>query len=156
MSRQVETSEPVQDNFSAFENDGYTKRSGLTAPDFTVTVYKDGAPLALSVTITEIGSTGEYMVELTPAVDGFYSVQILIDFSKEIWEGEYTAGETSDTLADFIAIVKSQCDKIDLVPTLGPAAVTSGSLMDRSMNKNASKTYNQSTDSLEAIRDRSG
>ena len=156
MSRQVETSEPVQDNFSAFENDGYTKRSGLTGPDFTVAVYKDGAPLVLTVDITEIGSTGEYTVEFTPASDGFYSVQVLIDFSKDIWEGEYTSGETSDTLAELIAIVKSQCDKIDLIPTLGPATVTSGSLMDRMMNKNASKTYNQGTDSLEALRDRSG
>lgn len=158
MSRPVETGTPVQDNFSAFESDGYSKRSGLTLSggDFAITVYRDGAPVSVPVTITEIGTTGEYTTEFTPSVDGFYSVQVLIDFNKDIWEGEYTAGETSASLATAIAEVKAQADKIDLAMTLGPATVVSGSLMDRMMNKSAGKTYNQATDSLEAIRDRQG
>lgn len=52
--------------------------------------------------------------------------------------------------------VQAQVDKIDLAPTLGPSSVESGSLVDRTMNKNANKTYNQATDSLEALRDRYG
>lgn len=156
MSRPVETGALVADHFSAFEDDGYTKRSGLTAGDFVVTIYKDGAPDATVVTITEVGSTGEYKTEFTPAVDGFYSVQVLIDFNKDIWEGEYSVGPSSAGLAAAIAAVQAQCDKIDLVATLGPAAVTTGSLMDRTMNKSVAKTYNQATDSLEAIRDREG
>ena len=92
MSRSVVTGALVADHFSAFEDDGYNKRSGLTAGDFTATVYKDGALDPAVVTITEIGTTGEYKVSFTPSESGFYSVQALIDFSKEIWEGEYTAG----------------------------------------------------------------
>jgi hypothetical protein len=94
MSRQVETGVEVQDNFSAFEDDGYSKRSGLTAGggDFSVSVFKNGSLFSLAVTITEIGSTGEYRVKFTPPSDGYYSIQVLINFSKDIWEGEFTAG----------------------------------------------------------------
>ena len=107
MARQIVTGTPVVDHFSAFENDGYTKRSGLTvtAGDLTVTVYKDAAVVALSITIAEIGSTGEYEVAFTPASDGFYSVHVLIDFNKEYWEGEYEV--SPDAIVD------------DVIPSLG-------------------------------------
>ncbi len=49
--------------------------------------------------------------------------------------------------------VKAQVDKIDDAATTGPGAATTGSLLDRLANKDGSKTYNQSTDSLEAISD---
>lgn len=127
MSRLVETGAPVADHFSAFEDDGYSKRSGLTAGDFTATVYKDGALApTVVVTITEIGTTGEYKVAFTLSATGFYSVQALIGFSKEIWEGEYTAGATLDSV------------------TL---------LLEQIMNKDGGGAFDPSTDSLEAIRD---
>ena len=52
--------------------------------------------------------------------------------------------------------VKAQADKIDDAATTGPAAATTGSLLDRLANKDVSKTYNQATDSLEAVKDRIG
>jgi len=58
--------------------------------------------------------------------------------------------------ADVIDDTKAQADKIDQAATIGPAAVTSGSLLDRIANKDSGKTYNQATDSLEAIKDRTG
>ena len=155
MTREVKVSDPVADHFSAFEDDGYTKRSGLVGGSFSVTVFKDGvlAPTVL-VTITEIGTTGEYKIAFTPSTLGFYSVQVLIDFNKDIWEGEYEVVNEIGTTV--VTQIQTQADKIDLVPTLGPAAVTIGSLMDRMMNKNNNRTYNQGTDSLEAIKDRLG
>jgi len=58
--------------------------------------------------------------------------------------------------ADVIDDTKAQTDKIDLAPTLGAAAVASGSLFDRLANKDVNKTYNQATDSLEGLKDRTG
>lgn len=173
----------VIDHFPAFEADGYTKRSGLTAGDFTVTVFLDDTESALSSTISEIGTTGEYALSFTPDELGFWSAQVLIDFNKEIWVANVEVGtsvwdeqlldhqqlgSTGEALSDAsvggdptpildkIQDVQDQVDKIDSAPTTGPAAVTSGSLMDRMMNKDSAKTYNQGTDSLEALRDRVG
>lgn len=139
----------VIDQFPAFEDDGYNKRSGLTPADFTASSFKDGTEDPVTITISEIGTTGEYKVEFTPPTEGFWQIQVLIDFNKEIWVSNVTAGESLKSIQD-------QVDKIDLESTIGPAAVESGSLMDRMMNKNAGKTYNQATDSLEAIKDRTG
>jgi len=147
MNRDVKTGQLVLDQFPALEDDGYTKRSGLVVPtDLAITVYKDGVIDAMVVTITEIGTTGDYKISFTPITDGFYVVQVLIDFSKEIWAGYYNAS------GDF-ATIQQQVDKIDKSPTLVLSAVTTGSLMDRVCNSGLSKTYNQATDSLEAIRD---
>jgi hypothetical protein len=151
VSCDAEVGELVVSSFAAFEDDGYTKRSGLTAPgDFTTTVFLDGAADPLSVTITEIGSTGQYSVQFTPDAVGVWHVQVLIDFNKDIWFGEYHAVESS------LETILAQCEKIDLQPTLGTGAVATGCLMDRLMNKDTNKTYNQLTDSLEGVRDRSG
>ena len=155
MTREAKIGDVIADHFSAFEDDGFTKRSGLAGGSFTVTSYVDGvlAPLVL-VTISEIGVTGEYKISFTPSALGFYSIQILIDFNKDIWEGEYQV--VSELTTTVVTQIQLQADKIDLIPTLGPAAVTVGSLMDRMMNKNNNRTYNQGTDSLEAIKDRMG
>jgi hypothetical protein len=151
MNREVETGLLVIDQFPAYEDDGYTKRSGLTTPtDLVVTVYKNGAPDATVVTIAEIGTTGDYKLTFTPLTDGLYAIQVLIDFSKEVWGGYYNA-----SVADLTAI-KNQVDKIDQAATLGTAAATTGSLLDRLCNKDTGKSFNQATDSLEAIRDRTG
>lgn len=149
MSREVVPGVLVVDSFPAFEFDGYTKRSGLTAADFEVTVFRDGAVDTTVVTITEIGTTGEYKTECTFAGEGYYSIQIFIKFSKDMLISTYDVGSGS-------ASIYAQVKKIDLAPTLGPHAVVSGSLMDRMMNKDSQKSYNQGTDSLEAIRDRQG
>jgi hypothetical protein len=163
MNRIVETGEPVVDQFPAFENDGYTKRSGLTVGggDFAISVFKDGVPDATAVTITEVGILGEYKVAFTPSADGLYVVQVLTDFNKDIWAGFFdstvdTTSSIVDAILAALVAVQIQVDKIDLAPTLGTATVFSGSLMDRFMNKDVSKTYNQGTDSLEALRDRTG
>jgi hypothetical protein len=147
--RAISPGDLVVDHFPAIEDDGYSKRSGLTGGDFTAEVFKDGVVDALSTTITEIGSTGEYKLEYTPPSTGVWVVRVLIDFSKEIWVSTVLSAVS---LVD----IKAQVDKIDINPTIGPAAVTTGSLMDRMMNKDGAKDYNQGTDSLQAIRDREG
>lgn len=158
MIREVEDNVPVIDHFPAFELDGYTKRSGLIqgSGDFDITTFYDGTLVGLSVAVTEIGATGEYKVEWTPPFGqlGYYQIQVLIMFNKEIWYGTYDV--VDEKSVSIIADIKAQADKIDLVPTLGPNQVTTGSLMDRMMNKDSTKTYNQGTDSMQSTADRLG
>jgi hypothetical protein len=148
----VKTGELALDQFSALEADGFNRRSGLTvlAGDFVVTTTFNGVVSAVPVTIEEIGTTGRYTVEFTPPADGLYDLEVLVVFSKDIWGAQYQAGAGS------IDGVQEQVDKIDSAPTKGMGSVTTGSLMDRFGNKDGAKTFNQGTDSLEALRDRSG
>jgi hypothetical protein len=156
--RPINPGDTVIDQFPVFEFDGYSKHSGLHLIDFTITTYHAGVATPLSVSLAEIGTSGEYRIEYTPPGTGYWLVEILIDYNKDIWRSEVEAAFTdvSGILAA-VEAVQHQVDKIDLAPTIGPAAVTDGSLMDRMMNKSsATKTYNQGTDSLEALRDRTG
>jgi hypothetical protein len=154
MSRQVETGTLVIDSFPVFEDDGYTTHSGLSLSDFVVLTFIDGVEFDIPVTIGEIDHQGYYKLTFTPEIDGLYQVQIHALYNDDIWAETYEAG--AGLPVDALTHIRDQIDKIDLAPTLGPATVTSGSLMDRMMNKNVNKTYNQGTDSLEAIKDRLG
>jgi len=126
MTREVQVNVPAIDQFPAFEDDGFTKRSGLIAGDFTTTVFKDSVIQALTVTITEVGSTGEYKTSFTPVSEGFYEVQILIDFNKEIRFRDYdvvteltnaVAIEARDIILDIEATVDQTA--IDVTGVLG-------------------------------------
>ena len=89
MSRQIYHGLPVIDQLPVYEPDGVTKRSGLTAADFTVAVWHDGAERpGFAVAITEIGS-GEYRVEFTPDATGYWVVEVANGYNTEIWVGEY-------------------------------------------------------------------
>jgi hypothetical protein len=151
MTREVERGTPVVDQFPAFEDDGFTKRSGLGSGDFSSTVFVNGAVEALPVTISEIGSTGEYKTSFTPDTLGVYELQVAISFNRDIWHAQYAS---VDELTNDVAVAaRAQVQKIDQAPTLTPALVVTGSLMDRILNKDGSKTFQQSMASLEAIRD---
>lgn len=52
--------------------------------------------------------------------------------------------------------IGDQVDKIDKAATLTPGTTETGSLLDRLANKDGSKTYDQGTDALEALKDRIG
>jgi len=148
MSRQVETGAHVFDSFPVFESDGFTKKSGLHDADFSVVVLVNGFAASVPVSITEVGATGDYRCSFTPLSNGLYQLQISVAYNKEVWGESYDASALSH--------IKDQLDKIDLAPTLGPSVVTSGSLMDRMLNMDAGKSYNQATDSLQGLRNRMG
>lgn len=153
MNRQVEPGLLTIDSFPAFESDGVSKRSGLSASDFVISVYINGVESTMSVAVAEIGTTGDYSVAFTPPSPGYYEIQSRILFNNDIWKGCFDVVDGGPSTIRHIA---TQVDKIDIAPTLGTPAVTSGSLLDRLANKGAGKTYNQATDSLEGIRDRLG
>lgn len=90
----------IKDPFAAFEDDGASKRSGLTvgAGDFIINVLKDCVPDALAVTITEIGATGDYCLEYTPPTVGYWVVEVRIDFSDDILCSRASVGQAADLL----------------------------------------------------------
>jgi hypothetical protein len=146
--REVLINVPVVDQFAAFENDGWNKRTGLVQPaDFVEVVWNDAVVSAQAVTITEIGTSGEYAVSFTPNAAGLWVVQILVDFNKVVKREKYVAVTT---------LTNDAARKLDQVATIGPAAATTGSLLDRLCNADASKTYNQEQQSLEGLRRRIG
>jgi hypothetical protein len=146
MPIEVQVNATARGHFPVFEDDGYTKHSGLLLSDFEITTYFNNVPTAVPVTLSEIGLTGEYEYS--------YDLQILNKYNYDIEAESFQCVDI--TSIQQLVNVKFQCDKIDLIPTLGPSTATSGSLLDRIANKDVNKTYNQGTDSLEAIRDRSG
>ena len=91
----------VTDQFPIYETDGYTKKSGETT--FTITVWKDGVVSAVVATIAEIGVSGEYKVSFTPDSVGFWVVEVLIDYNKDLFVGEYDVGLSEDAEALFNA-----------------------------------------------------
>jgi len=89
MTRQVKINEAVIDQFPVFDFDGYTKLSGQT---FVSTVWKDAVVDGATVTITEIGSSGEYKMEFTPDSIGFWKVEVFVNTTKDVLGFFYAAG----------------------------------------------------------------
>lgn len=101
--RQVKPNVSVIGQFSVVSTlDGYTKVSGQTV--FTSTVWKDAVVQAVGVIIVEIGSSGEYKFEFTPDDIGYWKVEILIDYNKELLNFEYSVSEI--LLEDIYEIVR--------------------------------------------------
>jgi hypothetical protein len=98
MSREIQVSTLVTDQFSVFEVDGITKVSGLEDPaDFSVVIWKDGAvQAAYSYTIAEIGSSGEYKFTFTPNAAGYWQAEVTATAYDEIWFGQYEVTELRD------------------------------------------------------------
>ena len=97
MSRQVPLG-LIVDNFPVYDADGHTRRTGETV--FTASLWKDGTASAIPVTIVEIGSTGEYLASFTPDDLGFWVLDILVDYNKDIFSESYdvVAEATSEAL----------------------------------------------------------
>ena len=77
--------EPVIDQIPVYEDDGYTKHSGLTASDFVVNVWANGNPMPTAVSIVEEDASGEYILGFVPTVNGFWKVEILNTYNYDIW-----------------------------------------------------------------------
>lgn len=149
MIREVERNIAVVDHLPVFETDGYTKKSGLAAGNFTSEVFQEGALVAVPVTVTEIGVTGEYKATFTFSGHGMYEVQVRNDFNNEIWYGQYIS--VDELTVDLAEESRNQTVKIDQAVVDSPPV--EGSLYDQLANKDAGQTFDPASDSLEAISD---
>jgi hypothetical protein len=88
MGREVYIGSAIVDQFPVYAADGYTKVSGVAG--FTYSVWKDAVIQAVVVTITEIGSSGEYLISFTPTSVGVWTCEVHIPTNDQMWYGEYT------------------------------------------------------------------
>jgi hypothetical protein len=86
MAYQLNLGTTFVDVFPIFEEDSYTKHSGVV--DFTTIIYKNGIISALPVTIAEIGVSGDYRISFTPDSIGIWKVEIFVDYDKSWWGSE--------------------------------------------------------------------
>jgi len=78
--------EVFTDQFSVYDTDGYTKKSGLTYPaHFEIKLWKDCVVDSTTVVISEIGTSGEYKISFTPDEVGFYELEVHCLWNHEIW-----------------------------------------------------------------------
>jgi hypothetical protein len=91
MTRKIVLGEKFTGQFPVYESDGYTKKTGETT--FTATVWKNAIEQVAAVTITEIGTSGEYKVQFTPNDAGIWEISVLIDYNKQIWFEQFEAGQ---------------------------------------------------------------
>jgi len=90
MSREIIVGQTIYDQFPAWELNGFDKKSGL-AGSFIVSIWRDGALQAVPVTITEIGSSGEYRTAFQPNAPGFWFLEVKIPYNRDVWKGEYAS-----------------------------------------------------------------
>jgi len=79
MVRSIVVNTLFHDHFNVLAADDLTKVSGLTqVTDFVATVFRDGVVIATppTITIVEIGVTGEYDLSFTPDQIGYWEVHV--------------------------------------------------------------------------------
>jgi hypothetical protein len=109
MALEIQVGVPSYDHFSVFEDDGYSKHTGLTSLDFSTTVYRDSVPVAVPVTIDEIGTTGEYDLSFVPTSEAAWDVEVLCRFNDEIYVANFVAKTQTSTqvLSELLAQMAS-------------------------------------------------
>jgi hypothetical protein len=68
---------------AVYEADGVTPHTGLLDAAFTKTVWRDGAVVALAVTVVEIGTSGTYRASCTPTSAGAYALRITNSYNDD-------------------------------------------------------------------------
>lgn len=116
MTRQVQSETTVVDSFPGIDFDGFSRVTGLST--FTTWVWRDGVVDPTVVTITEIGATGEYKINLDAGAPGLLKVQIFVDYNKDLFEWNFDVREyTEDDLNAELAVLQIKVD--DLTEMVG-------------------------------------
>jgi len=68
--------ELVQIQFPAFDIDGITPLIGLVDSDFQKLLLVDNVISAVTMTVTEVGATGRYVMAFTPDTDGLWYAEV--------------------------------------------------------------------------------
>jgi len=76
MTIQASAGELIQIQFPVFDIDGITPITGLVDGDFSKVLIVDDTESAQTMTILEVGSTGRYVMEFTPNVDGLWYAEV--------------------------------------------------------------------------------
>ena len=90
MTQEAQVGVIIKDLFPIWEPDDYTKKSGETS--FTTTLWKDGVVSSVSVSVTEIGTSGMYQASFTPDGIGSWYLEVKVPYNSYVWKGEYLVG----------------------------------------------------------------
>lgn len=83
--RIAELNSLVQSQFPIFQEDGFTRYSGIPPGDFSIQVFKDNSESSEVATVSEIGTTGVYVVDFTPVSEGTWHVNVALDTTGDVW-----------------------------------------------------------------------
>jgi len=103
MTLTASVGELVQIQFPAFDIDGITPLTGLVDGDFSKLLIVDDSVSAQTATVTEVGSTGRYVISFTPNANG-------------LWYAEVTT-PVDDIFADQVEVGPPPTDWIDSLVT---------------------------------------
>lgn len=106
----------------------------------------------------------DYTTQRAGYIDNLSAGAAALEGTLTAIKGDSWATQTLKAIGDYVDLIddgtngltaiKNQTNKIDGAAITAPGSVTTNSLADYLMNKDGSKTFDKSTDSLEAIRDR--
>ena len=76
MTLSASVGELVQIQFPAFDIDGITPLTGLVDGDFNKLLIVDNTVSGVTITVTEVGSTGRYVISFTPNANGLWYAEV--------------------------------------------------------------------------------
>lgn len=94
--------EQVTIQFPAFDVDGLTPMTGLVDGDFDKVLLVDDAVSAQTVTVSEVGSSGYYVMEFTPDANGLWYAQVETP-AEDIYADQIAVGPLTTDAVDSIA-----------------------------------------------------
>jgi len=79
----------IKCGFAVFDANGYTKTTGQSA-SCTASLWLNGVVSAVTVTLSEIGTSGEYLATFIPDAVGIWHLEVLDPFNN-IWQEDIEA-----------------------------------------------------------------
>lgn len=101
MTLNASVGELVQIQFPAFDIDGITPLTGLVDGDFSKLLIRDNAVSAVVSTVTEVGSTGRYVISFTPDGNGLWYAEVETPV-EDIFADQIEVGPPPDDWIDAI------------------------------------------------------
>jgi hypothetical protein len=99
MTLAASVGELVQIQFPAFDVDGLTPLTGLVDSDFSKLLLRDNTVSAVTVTVTEVGSTGRYVISFTPDANGLWYAEVQTP-AEDIFADQVEVGPPPDDWID--------------------------------------------------------
>jgi len=77
--------EEVVSQFPVFDTDGVSYLSGVSPVDFEILEFRDDTSVAVSATISEIGTTGVYRIVFTPTAPAQWAIIVTLRSTGDVW-----------------------------------------------------------------------
>lgn len=118
MCRRLKKNSFVIEQFSVFDLDGFTKKSGLN--NFTANVWCDGILIPSFINVAEIGTSGEYYFYFIFNITGYLKIEIAENTFHDVnaWNYEIVDYSDNDTAVDIKRILGLSHENIFIDKTI--------------------------------------